>query len=78
MKIDSGIDEQATSKRGRHRKWQDNAEKKRHHREQAREQQIQVLNKQLNMILKLPYVNLAGIGVEDGSDTPRSGGTKIP
>jgi len=70
VRIDSGIDEQATSKHGRHRKWQDNAEKKRHHREQAREQQIQVLNKQLNMILKLPYVNLAGIGVEDGSDTP--------
>jgi hypothetical protein len=67
VKIDSGIVENATPKRGRRRKWQDDADRKRERRQQAREQQIQVLNKQLNLILKLPYVNLAGIGVDESN-----------
>src|SRR6516165_3988868 len=66
VKVDSGIVEDAATieKTGRKRKWQDDADKMRQYRQQAREQQIQVLNKQLNLILKLPYVNLAGIGVD--------------
>ena len=51
VKADSGIVETITFKRkGRQRKWQDNADKMRHHREQAREKQIAVLNKQASLI----------------------------
>jgi hypothetical protein len=57
VKADSGIVEVVTFKRkGRQRKWRDEAERLRQVRQQAREKQITILNKQASLLIRLPYM----------------------
>jgi hypothetical protein len=51
VKAESGIVEEVSFKKsGRCRQWQDDAERMRHRRQQARERQIELLNKQARLI----------------------------
>jgi hypothetical protein len=71
VKAETGIVEDVATikKAGRHRKWQDDAERKCQARHEAKEKQIEILNKQLSLIRRLPYMNLDGVVVENESDT---------